>query len=699
MISFLKAKLISFRKISVLIFSDVQRPEKINVSLYKENSLYKKVTISKFNSINRLYLFDITLDEDYELTVPYSLVIEDMLPMSVDTSEAIYFDDFDDKYFYAGDDLGANYKKEATEFVVWTPLSTKTSLKLIDNNGNINIYPMNRENNGVYRLKVNGDLLNYKYHYIVLNNGIEKEANDIYAKTVSLNSEYSIISDVSFLNKKERIIPKTKIDNYVNAIIYETHIRDINEDAFNDVVNKGKYVGFVEKGRKTKNNHPAGLDYIKYLEVTHVQLQPVLDFNSPDDITNKNWYNWGYDPISFFALEGSYSLHPEKPLERLEEFRYLVDELHKNDLRVVLDVVYNHIYDYINSDFEKLVPHYYFRRRKHNHLLANASGCGNDFASERKMVHKIIVDSVKYLFSHFDLDGLRFDLMGLLDIETVKECYQEARKIKDDIIFYGEGWNMGDELPSEKRANKENHSLLPEFAFFNDTYRDIIKGPGGYNLKEKGFICGATNYAYGVDFSFHASVLPLSYKPMFDTANQSLNYIECHDNNTLFDKLLISNKEEEEKTLLDRVTLANSILLLSFGIPFVHMGQEIGLSKDGLDNTYNVTRVNNLDYRLVDERFDMVNRFRLMNILRKKLGYVSLSKPNEMENFFQISHWDNGAYCLVAKDKNIIDHEKEFIILINPTNEKISFELDSYYTVLEGVDEEDEINIKNGFIP
>ena len=376
----------------------------------------------------------------------------------------------------------------------------------------------------------------------------------------------------------------------------------------------------------------------------------------------------------------------------------MVDKLHQNDLRVVIDVVYNHIYEYENSVFEKLVPHYYFRKRR-NGLLANASGCGNDLASEKKMVRKIILDSVEYLFSHFDIDGLRFDLMGLLDIETVKEAYKIAKKYKSDLIFYGEGWNMGEELPRENRANKENYHALPEFGFFNDAYRDIVKGPSSpYNLREKGYICGNTSYQFGLDYAIHAGVLNLSYEPMFENANQSINYLECHDNNTLFDKLLVSNAEEEEKKLLDRVSLANSILLLSFGVPFIHMGQEIGLSKDGLDNTYKTLSVNNLDYRLVDERFDMVNRFHLMNTLRRKLGYLKLFKSEDLKDFFEISHWDNGVYVLAARNKNVYCHEKEFVILLNPTDQDISFELDDYYTVLGGINDEKSIKIKNGFL-
>ena len=697
--TYVKARLVSWRRINVIVFTDIPRPNSIKVTLYKNGKILKTDTISKVNSTNIVYFFDIALNEDYELGASYHLLIGSLPTILVDTSTVVDFTDFDEKYAYDGDDLGAIYTKKETNFAVWAPVAEFVNLKLVSLKGEIKTLQMDRSEKGVYRLKVTGDLLNYKYHYIVNNNGIINEVNDPYAKGASLNSEYSVVIDYDALLKLPRISPKTKYDNYVDCLIYETHIRDINEGNNNDVKNKGKYLGFVEEGRKTVGGHPAGLDYIKYLGVTHVQIQPILDFNSLNDKDTKKWYNWGYDPISFFAIEGSYSLKPEDASTRLFEFREMVDVLHKNDLRLVVDVVYNHVYEYENSIFEKLVPHYYFRKRR-NGLLSNASGCGNDFASERKMARKMIVDSVKYLFSHFDIDGLRFDLMGLIDIETVRETYKVAKAIKDDAIFYGEGWNMGEELPKEKRANKDNYAKLPEFAFFNDSYRDIVKGPSSpFNLNEKGYICGNTSYQFGLDYAFHAGVLKLSYEPMFETANQSLNYLECHDNNTLYDKLIVSNAHEEEKMLLDRVSLANSILLLSFGVPFLHMGQEIGLSKDGLDNTYKTLSVNNMDYRLVDERFDMVNRFRMMNILRRKLGYAKLFKREDMDSFFEISHWDNGVYVLVAKNKNVICQEREFVIMLNPTDKAISFELDDYYTVLEGADEKRTINIKNGFLP
>ena len=699
MVSYLKAKLTAWKRINIVLFTDMPRPEKLSISLFKEEKLIKKVTNAHFTSINNLYITDLFLEEEYELGKNYRLLVGDLSFTNIDLSDAVYFSDFDDRYFYNGNDLGNNYHKDYTEFVMWAPLASAVYIKLLGPNEEFIYKELVREDKGIYRLKVDGDLLNYKYRYVINNYGVITEARDLYAKEVSLNSEYSVIIDTEALLKIPNVAPKTKIEQYVDAIIYETHIRDLNEGNFNDTVNKGKYAGFAETGRKSVGGHPAGLDYIKYLGATHVQLQPVLDFESKDDQKVSDWYNWGYDTLSFFALEGSFALHPEVPASRILEFKELVNKYHENGLRIVMDVVYNHIFAYETSDFEKTVPHYYFRRRK-NHYLSNASGCGNDFASERKMASKIIVDSVKYLFKYFDIDGLRFDLMGLLDINTVKACYAEAKKIKKDAIIYGEGWDMGEELPREEKASKNNFAELKEIGFFNDSYRDIVKGPSSsYSLHEKGYICGNTSYAFGLDYAFHAGVLPLSYQSMFNNANQSVNYLECHDNNTLYDKLLVSNAFEDEKLHLDRVSLGNQILLLSFGVPLIHAGQEIGQSKDGLDNTYKTIGVNNLNYRLIDERFDMVNRFRLFNILRKKLAFTRLTYASEMKGFFEISHWDNGVYVLSCKDKHVIANEKEFVILINPTGEKIHFELDDYYTVIDGADVKNKITIKNGFLP
>ena len=293
MISYLKAKLISWRRINVVLFTDISRPEKLAVTLYKNNKFLKKEIINHFTSINNLYLFDISLDEDYELGEQYRLLVGDLQPINIDISEAIYFPDFDDRFYYEGDDLGPVYTKGMTTFTMWAPLATSVKIKLIAPNDEEIIRDLKREDQGIYRLKMSGDLLNYKYLYIIDNNGVVSEAKDLYAKEVSLNSEYSVVIDTEELLNMPRVTPKNKIDNYVDAIIYETHIRDLNEGNFNDTVHKGKYAGFMEENRRTENGHPAGLDYIKYLSVTHVQLQPILDFYSKDDLKTSDWYNWG----------------------------------------------------------------------------------------------------------------------------------------------------------------------------------------------------------------------------------------------------------------------------------------------------------------------------------------------------------------------------------------------------------------------
>ena len=250
---------------------------------------------------------------------------------------------------YLRDDLGANYKKEETEFVLWAPVSEKVTLNLEQNDNTFKKYPLNKEDNGVFRLIVKGDLLNKKYFYTVINDDKEVNTNDPWGKGTSLNSQYSAVVDVDAIKNIKNITPKKKINSYLDAIIYELHIRDFTEDKHTDIVDKRHYLGLVEENRKTNGNHVAGLDYLKFLGITHVQLLPILDFYGPDDINPLRGYNWGYNPISYFALEGSFSHSPEIPQSRLVEFKTMVNALHKNNIRVILDVVYNHVYEYKNT--------------------------------------------------------------------------------------------------------------------------------------------------------------------------------------------------------------------------------------------------------------------------------------------------------------------------------------------------------------
>ena len=700
--TYFNPKLISLRKISVQLFSTLPKPNNLDFYLYEDCLHPLKLKIVKQVAAPGVYIFDLELPFDYRFGHRCSIGCPAFgLTKVVDVSDAIDFDEFDSLFAYTNDDLGANYSKDETTFVLWAPLANEVVLKLENNNKEFDLYQMKRENRGVYRLTVKGDLLNHRYHYIVNNSGTTLESNDPFGKGAYLNSEYSAVVDVDAIRNRPRIKPKTIINNYTDASIYEVHIRDISEHRSSNIKNKGKYLGLAETKRRTYANHPAGLDYIKTMGFSHVQLQPILDFEGNDNPNINKDYNWGYDPISFFALEGSYSLHPEIAQCRLEEFRTLVDTLHQNDIRVNVDVVYNHLYDYITTSFEKCVPGYFFRRRN-NGLLAMASGCGNDFASEKFMGRRAIVLSVKHLFDVFDIDGLRFDLMGLIDIDTIKEVTNVARFYKKDAMIYGEGWNMGNELPFEKKACTENASKLPDVAFFNESFRDIIKGPT-FDLDIKGFAGGDFNYVLGYEFAFMGSAVDYCYPKRFNSSNQSINYVECHDNHVIFDKFVCSNNDEDKEYLYYRIKLANALTILSFGVPLIHMGQEIGKSKFGLGNTYITPNVNAIDYREVDERYSMVEQIStLIHLRNNELSFFKkINNPKDIESMFEFENTENNLCVIKLKKDCPIDvGYEDLIFLINVDKVSHHFNFPTYYYLLSpNKNKSEEIYVQSTRVP
>ena len=699
MTSFVKANLISLNKIEVIISNNNIKPNFSDFRLFINEQEVNNYKLSKPSFNDKYCVLEVNLNNNYEFGKEYLIEIPGFERCYVSTYHVPEFNEFDN-LFNTDIELGALYTKEETIFRLWSPLSHKVVLK-IEQNGIFNLYEMQRINNGIYEIVIAGDQLNNKYSYMVTNSGITVETLDPYGKGVSLNSKYSAVVDINQFKNKTQIKPEYKFNRYTECSIYEMNIRDFTEDKNTNIVNKGKYLGLAEENRSTLGNHPAGLDYLKYLGISHLQLNPVTDFYGVDDINVKKTYNWGYDITSFFALEGSYSINPYDPSSRLLEFRQMIDSLHKNNIRVVMDVVYNHIYDYQNSCLEKTTPNYYFRRSKNNELL-NASGCGNDIASEKYMVRRMIIDSLTYFTEIFDVDGFRFDLMGLLDINTINTAYDKTKNIKNDIIMYGEGWNM-DSLSCSMRASFKNAAKMPNIAFFNDAYRDFIKGASfKENLKEKGYICGNIAYVNGVDFAINGSTLPLSYEPRFISASQSINFLECHDNYTVFDKLLVSNENEDEQDILDRCRFAVSMVLTSFGVPFIHMGQEIGLSKHGNGNSYNKIKINNMDWKIVDSRYEMVRYFHHVLKLRKsKLTVINEDDPEIIKDIFNIEHWNNGVYCLKSISNKYIHPYDKLILLYNPTLENQIYELDEYYTYMSSPNENaknEQLHIKNGII-
>ena len=346
----LHASLVNAHEISLIYISSYNSIDEVEFFLKgkreKKNIKYKLNKIAANNS----NIPEVRLYSEEEILLGYDYMVESSEEESVylDLDDYVQSPEFDERYSYDSDDLGPKYTQTYTEFKLWSPLAEKVVLKLEKNDNSFLLYEMSVRDRGVFYIKLKGDLFNKRYSYIVKVNGREKEILDPYAKATSLNSEYSVVIDMSIVDSLGVIKPENEFKRYNDAIIYELNIRDYTEKA--KVDHPGTYNGLIEK-----------VDYLKELGITHVQLLPVLDFATGDDLV-KNIYNWGYDPIGFFCLEGSYSSLPEDPISRLIEFKNMVNVLHKNNIRVVLDVVYNHLYDYANTDFQANVPYYYFRK-------------------------------------------------------------------------------------------------------------------------------------------------------------------------------------------------------------------------------------------------------------------------------------------------------------------------------------------------
>ena len=470
---------------------------------------------------------------------------------------------------YAGK-LGIEYSRDSTKFVLWAPNANSVRLALFGrdgkkyNNAPEEIFDMNRGVQGTWNIEVKKDLKGEFYNYLVTNSGNEREVTDPYAKALCVNGHRGMVVDlretdpVDF-NKEER----PELANATGSIIYEVHVRDfsINENSGVSFGKKGKFIAFCEHGTTIpKQCTQTGIDYLEYLGVTHVHLLPSFDYETIDESRpDMPQYNWGYDPKNYFAPEGSYSTDPFSGEKRIIEFKEMVKSLHKAGIRVVMDMVYNHTYRSHDSNLNLAVPGYYYRQDS-NGNFSNGSGCGNELASERYMVRKLIVDSVIYWANEYHIDGFRFDLMGLHDIETMKQIRIELDKIDPSILMYGEGWAGGwTPLRGEDSAVKENIVKFDkmQIAAFSDDTRDSVKGHV-FNINERGYVNGRTGLEDSIKFCIVGATGKegINYDKVLYSrwawANQPyqcINYISAHDNYTLWDKLYMSNKDSSlEKT-------------------------------------------------------------------------------------------------------------------------------------------------------
>ncbi|MBN2541094.1 MAG: type I pullulanase [Bacilli bacterium] len=550
---------------------------------------------------------------------------------------------FDNIYQYKKNDLGFTYTKENTKFKIWTPVAKYVKIELLSPNNETFIYNLTYKNSGVWRILIDGDLEHYRYRYIVYVNGQERVVNDPYAIASNANGEYSYVVDKDrFTCMKHR---SHFSGNIADAVIYEMSVRDFTIDPTMNFEHKGKFLGVAEQNIKTKSGLTAGIDYLKELGITHVQLMPIFDFDGIDETKDEPQYNWGYNPQQFFVPEGWYSTNPDDPYSRINELKQMIDALHENGISVVMDVVFNHVYDADNFPYEKLVPGYPYHVDREG-ICTNISGCHNDVASHRKMMRKLIIDNVMYWVNEYRIDGFRFDLMGLIDYETMNELRQELHDISEHIIVYGEGWNMYSSNITDRMAHMSNKKVIHTIGFFNDTFRETIKG-ATFHVDRPGYATGSPDK---IDI-VKQMVLGSAYnRYMFKYTTQSINYVECHDNMTFFDKAM--HITEDEEIVKKQEMLATALVLLSQGVPFLHSGQEFFRTKHDDENSYiSPDTINLIDWQRREHYKKEVEFIEALIRFRKGHECFKLKSTSEMEQGIEVIEMNSGSLMVHYNNK------------------------------------------------
>ena len=490
-------------------------------------------------------------------------------------------DEFEAQYTYTGDDLGATYTPGKTTFRVWAPTASEVTVNLYQSGTSgtddlIEQRSMTADTKGTWVAEKSGDLNGVYYTYLVTVDGVTKEACDPYARTTGVNGLRAMVIDMDATNPEGW--DKDKDPHYGNnitdAVIYELHVRDLSVDESSGITNKGKFLGLIETGTTNSAGIPTGLDHIKNLGITHIHLLPSYDYASVDESKlDVPQFNWGYDPLNYNVPEGSYSTDPYNGEVRVKEFKQMVKGLHDNGISVIMDVVYNHVYNADTFCFNQIVPQYFSRVTPKGNYSAG-SGCGNDTASERSMVKKYIVDSVKYWADEYHIDGFRFDLVGLIDTETINAVVTEVHKTHPNVIFYGEGWKMSTDMTKDgyTMATQSNSTETPNFAYFSDTMRDAIRGPMGSDEKA-GYLNNIGGYASIIRDCFLAS------PGWCKSPTQTINYASCHDNLALFDKIVLSTSSSSLEDQIKMNNLSAAIVMMSQGTPLFQAGEEMLRSK------------------------------------------------------------------------------------------------------------------------
>ena len=594
---------------------------------------------------------------------------------------------FNKEFTYEGADLGAVWSKKSTTFKVWAPTAEDVKVALYrtgdaskpDRSATVE---MTRGEKGVWTAKIPGDLNGTYYTYLVKVGGKENEAVDPYARTGGVNGKRGMVLDLASTDPAGWAADKNPnpIKHYTDAVLYELHVRDasIDPDSGVDPAYRGKFLGLAQTGTRSPSGKPTGLDYIKSLGITHLHLLPVYDYGSVDESHPEiPQFNWGYDPVNYNMPEGSYATDAANGAVRVREMKQMVKALHDSGISVVMDVVYNHVFEAGTFCMNKIVPGY-FSRSNADGSWSNGSGCGNDTASERPMVRKFIVDSIVYWNKEYHIDGFRFDLVGLLDTGTINALVDAVHESQPDAIFYGEGWTLNTAVePGNYMATQPNAHRTPGFAYFSDDIRNLLAGENG---RTKGIVSGLTGKE---DPLFHCFTGDVWWCP---DPTQTVNYVSCHDNYTLMDKLALSRGDATRAERIRMNKLAAAIYMTAQGIPFIHAGEEFlreKLAEDGhrVENSYNASDyVNEIRWRWLDEadRADTVAYYQGLIALRKHYSCLRLATKAEVAK--QVCYrWITNE--LVVFD--IKDEKDDLVVIFNASTKTQPLDLYAH-DVVEG---------------
>ena len=632
---------------------------------------------------------EITLGEKLDIAKTYEVEIEGYGRKAVIPTEVFDSEEFIENYTYSGNDLGPVIDGGNTTFKVWAPTASEVVLNLYTagNGGDcLANVTMVKGEKGVWSATVENCGHGTYYTYTVTTAVGTQETTDPYAKAAGVNGNRSMVVDLSLTNPEGWDSDKVvELDSYTDAVIWEIHVRDFSNKIASSQY-KGKYLAFTERGLVNEHGVSVGVDYLLELGITHVHLLPVYDFGSINEASADGGFNWGYDPKNYNVPEGSYSTDPYNGEVRIREFKQMVQALHNVGIGVIMDVVYNHTYE-ANSSFNKIVPYYYYRYNPDG-TNTSASGCGNDTASERYMFGKFMVDSVSYWASEYNLDGFRFDLMGLHDLQTMDEVEDAVHNINPNAIIYGEGWTMGQTVDGSAQANQSNIGKIEKVegsagavSVFNDAIRDGLKG-SVFEALGKGYINGsAAGNVAKIQFGINGGDGIATTWRVPGAA--VINYMSAHDNNTLWDKLAMANADAtvEERLAMNR--LGAAILMISKGTPFWQAGEEMLRSKPdgngGFDeNSYNASdAVNNIvwdDLALGSNQHNMMLYYKGLIAMRKAYG-IFRGAEDVTITFAKL---DGGAMAALYETAD----GAKALVLLNPTNAAMSYELDGTWNLV-----------------